>query len=401
MTKPFTPIDFNARAQALAQRLRREGVAAYIGTRQAALHYLKGAFMPWRGAVIVTSEGACEMVYWAMDSERVRQEGRPGVVHDFYFDGMIEKIAERLKALGVTHGRVGLDLGHPGAAQIAPGMLTAGEYLDFIAKLPGVSFENGVRWIDDVMLLKSAAEIERLREAARVSDVGFRAGLAAVREGVTENHVAGAIEAAIRDEGSTWSWAVTGGTEVGSGPRTAFLRGVTQQATDRKIVAGEFVILDLHPMIDLYLADTAIPVFVGTPTADQKRLIACWEETTAVMLASLRPGRPIPDCVKDGLAVFAKHGFAEFGLPLFGHGLGTDARTRPFINLRSDDTVTPGMVVALGTHIYVPGLGGMRMEYPALVTEKGAEPLVATPAKAHYVKAGASAGSRRLPRVTA
>ena len=41
------------------------------------------------------------------------------------------------------------------------------------------------------------------------------------------------------------------------------------------------------------------------------------------------------------------------------------APTRPFINLRSHDEVTPGMVVALGTHLYRPGLGGMRLEYPS------------------------------------
>lgn len=381
----MTPIDFAGRVAALAERLRREGASAYVGTRQASLHYLNGAFMPWRGAVIVTAAGACETVYWAMDCSRVREEGVGHPITEFWFDGMIEAIAATLARLGADHGRVGIDLSHPGAAQVAPGMITASEYLDLAAKLPGAALENGVRWIDDLMLLKSPAEIERLREAARVSDIGFRAGMAAIAHGVTENHVAGAIEQAIRDHGSTWSWAVTGGTEVGSGPRTGFLRGVTQQATDRPIGRNEFVILDLHPMIDLYLADTAIPVFVGTPDETQKRMIACWEDVAATMLASLRPGRAVADCVKEGIATFARHGFGDFGLPLFGHGLGTCARTRPFLNLRSDDVVTPGMAVALGTHLYVPGGGGMRLEYPALVTERGAEPLVETPARVHYL----------------
>ncbi|MBL0143447.1 MAG: aminopeptidase P family protein [Betaproteobacteria bacterium] len=378
-------IDFAARIAALGARLRKEGASAYVGTRQASLHYLNGAFMPWRGAVIVTADGKCENVYWAMDASRVKAEGEIGTLREFHFDGMIEAIREALVSLGASNGRIGLDLSHPGAAQVAPGMLTASEYLDLVATLPSATFENGVRWIDDVMLLKSPAEIERLRHAAHVSDIGFRAGFAAVREGVTENHVAGVIEAAIRDNGSTWAWAVTGGTEVGSGPRTGFLRGVTQQSTDRKIGRDEFVILDLHPMLDLYLADTAIPVFIGKPDDTQAKMIACWEDVAATMLASLKPGRPIPDCVREGIATFAKHGFQDFGLPLFGHGLGTCARTRPFINLRSDDVVQPGMVVALGTHLYVPGSGGMRLEYPAVITERGAEPLVQTPAKVHYV----------------
>ena len=120
--------------------------------------------------------------------------------------------------------------------------------------------------IDDLMLIKDAAEIERLRHAAEVSDYGFEQGMNAVRAGATENEIAGEIERAIRRRGSTWSWAVTGGTEVGAGERTGFLRGVTQQATDRPIGRDEFVILDLHPLLDLYMADTALPIFLGRPT---------------------------------------------------------------------------------------------------------------------------------------
>lgn len=383
----MTPIDFKARVEALASSIDRAGAVAYIGTRQAALHWLSGAFMPWRGAVIVTARGDCEFVYWAMDAERVRSESWGAPVHDFYFDGFISSVAERLKALGCDKGTIGLDLSHPGAAQVAPGMLTAQEYLDLGVALQHATLKNGVDLVDDLMLVKSPAEIERLRKAAQVSDLGFRAGLNAIREGVTENFVAGQIEAAIRLHGSNWSWAVTGGTEVGAGARSAFLRGVTQQATDHRIGVDEFVILDLHPMIDLYFADTAIPVFHGTPNGKQKALIDCWNDTTQAMVDSLVPGRRVADCVQDGLRVFDKHGLKDFGLPLFGHGLGTCARTRPFINLRSTDVVQPGMVVALGTHLYQPGVGGCRLEYPVLVGERGSEPLVQTPHRVHQIEA--------------
>ena len=160
--------------------------------------------------------------------------------------------------------------------------------------MPKARFENGVDVIDDLMLIKDAAEIERLRHAAEVSDYGFEQGMNAVRAGATENEIAGEIERAIRRRGSTWSWAVTGGTEVGAGERTGFLRGVTQQATDRPIGRDEFVILDLHPLLDLYIADTALPIFLGRPTEAQATLIDCWEETVQTMLAALTPGMPSP-----------------------------------------------------------------------------------------------------------
>lgn len=377
------PIDFQARRKRVAEHARKLGYDAYLGTRQASLHYLSGAFMPWRGAVLVTADGHCEFIYWAMDASRVRVEGHDMQMHEFEFSDFPNVILQRLEHHGLTQGKLALDLSHPGAAQVAPGMLTAAEYFELVAHLPHAHFENGVDVIDDVMLIKDEAEIERLRLAAEVSDYGFEQGLAAVRVGATENEIAGEIERAIRRRGSTWSWAVTGGTEVGAGERTGFLRGVTQQATDRPIQANEFVILDQHPLMDLYMADTALPVFLGKPTQIQSKMIDCWEETVQTMLASLTPGRPISECASKGISIFEKYELSEFGLPLFGHGLGTCARTRPFINLRSRDIVTPGMVVALGTHLYRPDAGGMRLEYPVLISEHGAQPLVRTEARVH------------------
>jgi Xaa-Pro aminopeptidase len=380
------PIDFTARVRALAARLASDGVVAYLGTRQASLHYLCGTFMPWRGAVIVTADGGCEVAYWAMDSERIKAEGCPHPVFEFQGSGLIDLIAKRLAARGADRGRIGLDLAHPGAAQIAPGMLTAGEYLELKTALTQAELGNGVRLIDDLMLIKSPAEIERLRRAAIVADKGFHAGLRAVRAGVTENHVAGVVEAKIRDHGSTWAWSVTGGTEVGAGERTSFYRGVTQQSTDRPIRNNEFVVIDLHPLIDLYMSDLSIPIFYGTPSAAQQRAIDCWEETVEALLDALKPGRAVRDCVATAVATFGNSDIGrQFGLPLFGHGLGTCARTRPFMNASSDDVLAPGMVIALGTHFYQPGVAGMRLEYPVLITLAGMEALAPTPPKVQLI----------------
>lgn len=385
MTPKFTPIDFSARRARVARSVTNAGFDAYVGTRQASLHYLSGAFMPWRGAVIVTASGDCSFVYWAFDSSRVREEGKDIELQSFTFSDFIKTVVTRLRELGLGEGRIGIDLAHPGAAQVAPGMVTGAEYLELKQALPGARIENGVDLIDDVMLIKEPEEIERLRVAAAVADIGFAAGRAAVRPSVTENSVAGAIEQAIRDNGSTWAWALTGGTEVGSGARTGYLHGVTQQATDKLIGNDEFVILDLHPMIDLYLADSSIPVFIGKPDAQQRKLIDCWEDVAMTMIDHMRPGRTIPEVVKKGLAIFDRHGLRDYCLPVFGHGLGTCARTRPFINLHSQDEVQPNMVVALGTHLYMPTVGGMRLEFPLRVTEAAAEPLMKTPPKVHFV----------------
>src|SRR3546814_12359880 len=80
-------------------------------------------------------------------------------------------------------------------------MVGASEYLELKDLLPNADIRNGVDILDDVMLIKDAAEIERLRFAAHVADKGFNAGRNAVRAGVTENSVAGAIDKANREIG--------------------------------------------------------------------------------------------------------------------------------------------------------------------------------------------------------
>ncbi|MBK7658989.1 MAG: M24 family metallopeptidase [Betaproteobacteria bacterium] len=383
----FPPIDFPARIAAVAARLRREGADAYVGTRQAALHYLHGAFMPWRGAVIVTADGACETSLLG-DGCLPRARGR----HRRHPDGILVRRDDRGHPRDARAPGRRRRPGRPRPEPSGRGTDRAGHADGVRVPGPAVEAAGGEARerhpLDRRRDAHQVARRDRAPEAGRPR-LGHRLPRGP-RRGASRRH--GEPRGRRDRAGHPRPRQHLGlgdhrGTEVGSGPRTGFLRGVTQQATDRPLGRDEFVILDLHPMIDLYLADTSIPVFLGKPSARQAAMIDCWEDVAATMLAGLTPGRPIAECVKEGIATFAKHGFSDFSLPLFGHGLGTCARTRPFLNLRSDDVVQPGMVVALGTHLYVPDAGGMRLEFPAMITERGAEPLVETPPKVHRVAA--------------
>ncbi len=382
------PIHFRNRVSNLANALSQAGMDAYVGTRLASLHYLTGAFIPWRGAIVVTASGEVELIYWALDSERVRQESWGIRVREWGGNqaGLVDRIAAFLQEKGLAAGRIGLDLFITGAGREAPGLLFAHEFIDLQRKMPRADLRNGTEWIDQLMMIKEPEEVERLELAAEVAKYGFEAGIAVARPGVTENMIAGAIENAIRAKGSIWSWSVTGGTEVGSGYRSAFKGNVTQQATDKVVGQNEFIILDIHPMIDLYLADYALPVFLGSPSREQQQLIDCWEEIVGFFFAALKPGGKVAEICSQALNIYSKYGLQDFGLPTFGHGLGTCARLRPFLHVKSDDILAPGMVFALGTHLYQPGVGGLRLEHPVVVTETGIRSLTSMLPKVQRLK---------------
>lgn len=381
------PIDFNARRQAVAKNVAKHGFDAYIGTRHAALHYLGGVFMPWRGITLVTAKGDFKLFYWSGDATRVKTEGAPMEVITYAYDDMMVVLKKELDVLEISEGKLGVDLAHFGNAQLAPGMLTAAEYLELKKTLPKATIGNGVDILDDVIMFKDEAEIQRLRYVSEIADYGFQRGMEAVKVGVTENHVAGVIEQAIRNKGSYWAWSVTAGTEVGSGERTAFLKGVSNIATERKIQENEFVILDLHPSYELYLGDFSVPVFIGKPNDQQKRLIECWELVVETVFNAIKPGEVIADVVNKGLDIYKKYNLTDYCVPRFGHGLGVCARTGPVLKTITKGEFCSGTVIAMGAHLYQPGVGGMRLEYPVYIDDNGAQQLAKTPMKVHFVEA--------------
>src|SRR5690606_40791253 len=77
-------------------------------------------------------------------------------------------------------------------------------------------------------------------------------------DGIRDFHVTGVQTCALpilRYAGNEWTWSVTAGTEVAAGRRTTYRGGVTQPATDNEVRVGDNVILDIHTMSGLYLAD--------------------------------------------------------------------------------------------------------------------------------------------------
>ena len=378
-------INFNDRRRNLSQKVNEAGIEAYLVTRQGGLHYLCGVFIPWRGAALVTAAGDFCLFYWSGDADRVRLEGAPMEIIEYTSADLFKKVREKLFNLGLKGGKLGVDLIIPGNAQPAPGILTAAEYLELLEKLPEFKIVNAVSCLDELLMIKDEAELERLKRASSIADYGFEQALASLKIGMTENQIAGILEHATRDKGSYWAWSVTAGTEVGSGPRSAFSHGVTQIASERKIKENEFLILDFHPCYDLYLCDYSVPVFFGKPSTEQQQLIDCWEEALMTVFHAIHPGVRICDVVDKGVAVYKKYGLYEFCLPRFGHGLGVCVRTGPMLNATNTEVFQTGMTFAFGVHLYKPGVGGLRLEYPVAVGHQDAEQLASTQMKCHIV----------------
>ena len=358
-------------------QMRADGIDVVVGTRLAMLSYVAGTFLPWRSAVVVTPD-AVRLITWEHDGERAKEEtwlGADAVRTYTRPEGFVAGLLRVLDELGARSSTLGLEMGPPETAQLPPGALVASEYAWLRDAAPQARLVDALATTDRAMLVKSEREVAALRSAARIAEHGFRKALDALEPGVTENSIAGIIEGEVRQAGNEWTWSVTAGTEVAAGRRTAYLDGVTQPATQHLIQAGDNVILDVHTMSELYLADLAGNAVMGAPTPAQQNLRDAWKASLDLLLDGIKPGVRICDVTRPAYAVFDDYGLSDVKVPLFGHGLGTCARTPPRLTLDNEMEFQAGMAMALGVHLYQPGVGGMRIEQPLVVAADGVDVL--------------------------
>jgi Xaa-Pro aminopeptidase len=233
------------------------------------------------------------------------------------------------------------------------------------------------RLIEAGRVIKDAAEIARLREAARRLSAVGRELPGFVREGRPERGVAGDIESAIRSAGFE---RPAFDTIVASGPNSARPHA---RPGDRTLRAGDGVVLDFGGVYDGYCVDLTRTLYVGVPQPALARIGAAVREAHAAAIAAVRPGARPSEIDAAARNVLAAHGLGEAFGHGTGHGLGLEVHEDPRIGKLTpglpDTPVAPGMVFTIEPGAYVEGLGGVRIEDDVLVLVDGCEVLTDVP----------------------
>ncbi|MGH9427305.1 MAG: M24 family metallopeptidase, partial [Terriglobia bacterium] len=227
--------------------------------------------------------------------------------------------------------------------------------------------------VEEIAAVKDDYEIESIRQAVRITDEVFKQVLGIMREGIRENEVAAEIAYRHRKLGAE---ADAFEPIVASGTRGALPHA---RASQKVIQKGDMVTLDLGCRYQGYHSDLTRTVSVGEPSEELKRMYRVVRDAQEKALASARSGMK----AKSLDAVARKHivsqGLGKYFSHSLGHGLGLEVHELPRISKLSKDTLKSGNVITVEPGVYVPGVGGVRIEDDVVIQNGTCQVLNSSP----------------------
>ena len=155
---------------------------------------------------------------------------------------------------------------------------------------------------------------------------------------------------------------------VASGDNGSMPHAVTGE---RKLSAGDMVTLDFGAKIDMYNSDMTRTFAMGKPSPKMRDIYNIVHEAQSAAQERLAPGKACKDIDKIARDIISKHGYGEFFGHGTGHGVGLNIHEEPRLSAQSETILEEGMVVTVEPGIYIPGLGGVRIENTCYITSDG------------------------------
>ncbi len=218
-------------------------------------------------------------------------------------------------------------------------------------------------------MAKDADELRAMRRAVNAVERGLQEAINFIRPGITEREVADVWEQAMRAAGSEGTSFTT---IVASGPNSANPHHTTG---DRQLQSGDLVILDGGARVGGYMSDITRTVAVGEPSAEARRIYDTVLQANRAGVAAAQPGASGAAIDQAARDVIAAAGYGHYFVHRTGHGLGIEIHEPPYLHNNSPAPLPLGATFTIEPGVYVPGVGGVRIEDDVVLTKHGAHVL--------------------------
>jgi Xaa-Pro aminopeptidase len=226
--------------------------------------------------------------------------------------------------------------------------------------------------LDNVLVVlrstKDASEVKTIRHAIAIAQDALAATLPTIKVGQTESHVAARLVYEMNQRGASGP-SFEPIVSVGANSALPHYR-----AGSAKVEAGKVLLIDWGCVFEGYCSDLTRTYFVGKP---HKKMLKVYElvlKAQETAIKKIRPGMTNHQADKIARDIIEKAGFGKLFGHGTGHGLGKDIHEEPRLNKLFDEQILEeGHVVTIEPGVYVPELGGVRIEDDVLLTSRGCE----------------------------
>ena len=225
----------------------------------------------------------------------------------------------------------------------------------------------------DIRAIKAQEEIDAMQEAVNISEQALHKLMSQVKVGMTEAEIGSELSRILSDLGSEGE---AFHPLVQTGPNSAVPHGNT---TDRVLNEGEFLLIDFGGKKQGYPADITRTFCFGEPSDELQKIFDTVVAANEAAIKVAKAGVTCGDVDKAARDVIEAAGYGEYFIHRTGHGLGLEGHELPQIASGVDDKLEVGMVFTVEPGIYVPDLGGVRIEDDVVVLENGVKILTSYP----------------------
>ncbi|HEY5731988.1 MAG TPA: Xaa-Pro peptidase family protein [Anaerolineales bacterium] len=274
------------------------------------------------------------------------------------------------QALGLDGKRIGVE----------PRQLRLLEFHYVKNAAPESDYPDASDVLSSLRLKKDQAEVEAMRKAVRIAQAALEATIPSIKIGMTEKDLSSELVTQLLKHGSEPEMPFS--PIVSGGPNSA---NPHASPTERKLQAGDLLVIDWGATHDGYISDLTRTFAVGEVDEEYQKIHKIVQESNAAGRAAAKPGARCADVDIAARDVIEKSGYGKYFTHRTGHGIGMEGHEEPYMRGDNLQLLEPGMAFTVEPGIYLPGRNGVRVEDNVVITETGVDVLSDMPREIRVV----------------
>lgn len=238
-------------------------------------------------------------------------------------------------------------------------------YSSLKSALGGINLIELNNVVQKIREIKDQQEIDNIKKACKITSVAFLELLPTIKAGETEKQLTARLEYIMKMKGSE---GFAFDTICAAGKNGSLPHAIV---SDYKVQTGDMITFDFGAKYNKYCADMTRTIAVGTPSDTMVNVYEVVKKAQQMSKDALKAGVKGNDIDSIARDYIYKNGYeGRFGHGL-GHCLGIDVHENPRLSQTCAETILENMIITVEPGVYLPGVGGVRIEDTCLVTKDG------------------------------